>query len=1159
MPIVVTSTRTIASNEVLTLEAPRGFLFQPATPATTTLTLAGRASLTTGVYANATIAGIYVDQSAARAVIEITTTGRLTLLSTHADNVFMYGVQDFGGATSFFNAGLLDVQGRVFVTGVYSMTSDFDFTNSGLLTVRGDIWAYGAQLPFNSVVSNSGLIEVHGGQRAIGLQLQNGNTGNPEDCLFINAGSIIARAGAGSLSIGVLTSQQGVTGRVDRYFNTGLISADLAFVVAESGDLDEGGRRESLVNHGQIEGDVLMGRGDDAVVNSGVMTSNIDFGEGADLYDGRGGHLIGAVFGGTGTDTLHGGDDDDWLFGEQGEDRIFGGGGDDLIDGGRDSDVIDGGVGFDTLSYASATGGVQLDLRGGFATGSGIDMITGIEGVIGSRFSDTMRGSNENETLEGRAGADVLDGRTGDDVLVGGAGDDTLTGGAGDDYFVISSGDGADTITDFAAGGGDDALYLYGWSAYRELRQAGNDTLVILSDTQTIRLTGVLATSLTAADFVFNPTALSSTITQVADPEIFLIRNEGFIIQAGETLAFTQSAHANALTIRGSLWVYESPPPPQTFHNAGTLSVLTAPTDRWAVGLSFEGPSVYLDAVILNAATGIIDVHSTNAFNAAGFSGNLPGGAIYNAGLIRVQSDLGSAYGLASSQKLFVNTGAIEVHAGESAAGVLIQGRQTGYNAGDIIVSGGEHHLGAATYGVSLYQSAEFTNTGRIMATEGTVDGFSIGLMVNRWPEGTTIFNSGLISGDHAVYEMTDRYTASATRIYNSGELRGAVSLLYGRDEVYNHGLINGVTTLFDGDDLFDGRGGVQGDVFGGEGADILLGGAGADRLDGGAGVDLVYGGRGVDQLTGGTGADSFGIGIGDGADVVTDFVGGEDVIRLYGYAGYQSITQVGGDAVITLSGTDSLRLLGVQAGSLTNANFVFMASEPPSSGIWPTPPTLPQIPTMPPPAVPTGAQLGSDGADILTGDGAANTLFGQGGDDQISGGGGDDILRGGDGTDTLRGGSGNDNIDGGDGFDVLIMGGNAAAYRLLEGRDGFMLKGAEGTDRLVGVEEIRFADGVVLSLSNAYGPDGWRTYMDGDKDAEPQVLPGMDDQVSWTVKGFGEAEVLPGPDEPPRVAFDGVGLLDHSSGQILIVDEQGLVVDHYGRSGGWGPDGWLF
>ena len=144
----------------------------------------------------------------------------------------------------------------------------------------------------------------------------------------------------------------------------------------------------------------------------------------AEIIDGAGGNDI--VDGSGGNDSIKGGDESAWdgVFGNR--DILMGGSGDDTIDGGAGRDFIFGGSGNDSL-----IGGEGGDfIRGG--TGNDV-----IEGGAGGDF------------LTGDGGDDLIDGGEGHDTLVGGRGDDTLTGGEGRDTFVIVAQPGTTTITDF--------------------------------------------------------------------------------------------------------------------------------------------------------------------------------------------------------------------------------------------------------------------------------------------------------------------------------------------------------------------------------------------------------------------------------------------------------------------------------------------------------------------------------------------------------------------------------------------------------------------------------------------------------------------------------------------------------------------------------------
>jgi Ca2+-binding RTX toxin-like protein len=120
----------------------------------------------------------------------------------------------------------------------------------------------------------------------------------------------------------------------------------------------------------------------------------------------------------------------------------------------------------------------------------------------GNGLANAMVGNGGANTLEGLGGGDQLDGRGGSDRLIGGPGADILTGGTGNDSFVFATGHGHDTITDFDFSG-DDLLEISGYQSYSELRQVGSDTLVVFSDSDTVSLYSIPASSLSNGDFLF--------------------------------------------------------------------------------------------------------------------------------------------------------------------------------------------------------------------------------------------------------------------------------------------------------------------------------------------------------------------------------------------------------------------------------------------------------------------------------------------------------------------------------------------------------------------------------------------------------------------------------------------------------------------------------
>ncbi len=124
------------------------------------------------------------------------------------------------------------------------------------------------------------------------------------------------------------------------------------------------------------------------------------------------------------------------------------------------NDFVDGRAGLDVVMYETATGGVTVDLQGGFAFGADIgnDQLVSIEAVHGSLHDDHIQLSNTTGGyVFGRAGNDVLRGGSNSDNLIGGLGNDTLDGGAGNDtasYFddAFEAPGGHGVVVDLQAG-----------------------------------------------------------------------------------------------------------------------------------------------------------------------------------------------------------------------------------------------------------------------------------------------------------------------------------------------------------------------------------------------------------------------------------------------------------------------------------------------------------------------------------------------------------------------------------------------------------------------------------------------------------------------------------------------------------------------------------
>ena len=133
--------------------------------------------------------------------------------------------------------------------------------------------------------------------------------------------------------------------------NSGLISADIAIYGDDSYATVVGQVIHQVYNlaGGQIDGLLYLQRGDDLVDNDGLITGDIDMGEGADVVDTQAGTIGGITQLGWGNDIYRGGNAVDYAAGGRDDDTLDGGGGNDQLMGGGGNDVLTGGAGNDGL------------------------------------------------------------------------------------------------------------------------------------------------------------------------------------------------------------------------------------------------------------------------------------------------------------------------------------------------------------------------------------------------------------------------------------------------------------------------------------------------------------------------------------------------------------------------------------------------------------------------------------------------------------------------------------------------------------------------------------------------------------------------------------------------------------------------------------------
>ncbi len=142
-------------------------------------------------------------------------------------------------------------------------------------------------------------------------------------------------------------------------------------------------------------------------------------------------------------------------------DNFVGSAGDDSFYGSEGSDTIDGQDGIDVLTFKGFSEGVTVNLSTGQAiTSYGTSVISDVEDIEGSAFSDSLTGNSENNQIQGFGGADTINGSGGFDTVV---------------YFDATSAVNVNLSTGVVSGGsGSDSLA----SIERVLGSRFNDVLI---------------------------------------------------------------------------------------------------------------------------------------------------------------------------------------------------------------------------------------------------------------------------------------------------------------------------------------------------------------------------------------------------------------------------------------------------------------------------------------------------------------------------------------------------------------------------------------------------------------------------------------------------------------------------------------------------------
>ena len=670
------------------------------------------------------------------------------------------------------------------------------------------------------------------------------------DLLYGDANANVLSGGTGNDTLvggaGADTLIGGGGTDVASYANAGAaVIASLANPAGNTGDAagDSYSAISGLI--GSSFNDTLTGDANANTLNGGLGNDTLIGGAGADTLTGGGGtdtadysassaavavHLDGTV--GTGGDAagdvlsgianLVGSAYADTLYGDANANVLNGGGGNDTLIGGAGADTLIGGGGTDLASYATAGAAVIASLAnpaGNTGDAAG-DSYSGISGLIGSAYNDTLTGD---------ANANTLNGGLGNDTLIGGAGADTLTGGGGTDTADYSASSAAVTVhLDGTVGTGGDAAgdvlsgianllgstyndTLFGDANANMLNGgAGNDTLIGGAGADTLIGGGGTDTADYSASAAAVTVYLNGTVGTGGDAAGDVL--SGITNLVGSAFNDTLYGDANANVLNGGAGndTLVGGAGADTLIGGGGIDVASYATATGALIASLADPTANTGDAAGDSYSGISGLIGSS------YADLLFGDA--NANMLNGGAGNDTLVGGAGADTLTGGGGndTADYSASTSAVTVHLDGTVgTGGDAAGDLLTGISNLVGSA-YNDTLYGDANANVLNGGAGNDTLVGGAGAD---------TLIGGGGTDTAD---------YSASASAV--SVHLDGTVGT--GGDAAGD--VLSGITNLV-------------GSAF----SDTLYGDTNANVLDGGAGNDTLVGGAGADTLIGGAGTDT--------------------------------------------------------------------------------------------------------------------------------------------------------------------------------------------------------------------------------------------------------------------------------------------------------------
>ena len=754
--------------------------------------------------------------------------------------------------------------------------------------------------------------------------------------------------------------------------------------------------------------------------------------------------------GGSGNDSLTGNDLDNTLLGGPGDDTLAGGLGDETYafdtdqSWGSETIVENAGEGNDTLDFSGTTT-MPVDVNLGVTSAQ---MINGnltltvqdsggnegeIESLIGGSDNDTLRGNSFNNVIRGLAGDDLLDGKSGDDFLDGGSGNDHLDGGddmdsiaeTEDTDFTLSdsslaraSGE-TDTLDDiesaFLTGGTSANRFdLTGWTGSGSIDGADVapriDTVVVAADAD-ITLTDILLTVSTSGGSISLASVEAAQLS--GGPSANMIDASGF---TGGARILGWEGNDTLLGGSGRDILIGGPGDDNISGNRdndvldGGSGTDTLTESRTASAVEFLlGAGVLL---VDEAALAVSELDLHTGFESVAVSGGAfddvfdftgwTGGPILadgQGGADTIKA-AGSGNLVLTAAGLTVPSGGgisfLSIEAAELSGGATDdilnassftgQAELSGGGGDDILIGGlGDDLLDGGDGDDRLVVNPDGSaDTDTVIGGDGldTLDfsSFAVGLMVDL---GTVAVAQTVVAAESDIMAVSEDIEAvlggSGNDSLKGNSLDNRLTGGLGDDTLTGVGGFNTIVESADADftlapaslviggdtdtlatiqaaELTGGASDNMIDAFAWTGSVLLIGGAGQDVLIGGSGKDILIGGEGDDDLSGGGDADLY--------RFDADTALGEDTLK-----DTSGVDTLGFGETDTQGIQVDLSLTGMQQTINTNLKLTILAGT-----------TVEHV-------------IGTDHADVITGNAANNSINPGAGNDMLTGGGGLDTV----------------------------------------------------------------------------------------------------------------------------------------------------------------------